>query len=29
LFSKLKLDPPVMVYIVPKAGKLVACWEDS
>jgi hypothetical protein len=29
LFSKVRFEPPVMVWIVPKVGKLVACWEDS
>jgi hypothetical protein len=29
LFLKLKLEPPVIVWMVPKVGKLMPCWEDS
>jgi hypothetical protein len=29
LFSKFKLEPLVMLCMVPKDGKLVVCWVDS
>jgi hypothetical protein len=29
LFSKFQLEPVVILWIVPKVGKLVPRWEDS
>jgi hypothetical protein len=28
MFLKIKLEPPVMVWIVLKDGNLVACWDS-